>query len=208
MNQPDDLALLYRDIVAEITDNVCGELKRLNRETIEEVQRTKRVSDPVDMAKCYARLRIAKEAIEKELTQINKTFEVLKGKDFPTICEDRGVPNVPLNDPDIMKTVSPKSEVYAKMVDKHACANWLRTYVLVDENGDPVLDHEGDPVRPYRDLITETVNANTLSATARELAKKGQEFPATYKDKEGNEYPMFETGTRDSTGWRKITPKL
>ena len=92
MNLPEDPADLYRDIVSEIIANICGELNRLNRESIEEIQRTKQLTDPVDMAKCYARLRMAKEEIEETLKKVNKTFEVLKSKDFPETCDERGVP--------------------------------------------------------------------------------------------------------------------
>ena len=93
------------------------------------------------------------------------------------------------------------------MEDKEEGANYLRDFTPEDADGNPILDVFGKPAKPYAPLITQTVNANTLSKAARDLAKQGKQFPSTYKDEQGNERPLFKTGTRDSTGWRKIEAK-
>lgn len=180
---------------------VAKDLSRLNSVSIEEIKRTKQLADPIELARAYCHLRFAKETIEEAMKEISKTFEVLKTQDYPTMLDDRGVANVPLTD--LGRVIGTSTRTFVKVHDREGCMDFL-------------LHHEdGKGARPFHDLPQLTVNANTLAATAKDMAKKGEAFPEYVVDDKGNpvldelgiKQPLFETGTMDTTTWRKITPK-
>ncbi len=198
-NQPDDPSEIYRDMAAEIAGDIERLLSQLNSITIDEIKRSKQLADPIDLAKCYARFRMAKERYEEAATEINKTMEVLKGKDYPGMLDDRGVGNVPCTDPDIMRTIGTATHTYVKMVNKDHCIQWLKTHTV---------EEDGRETTPFKSLVKEEVSVQTLAATAKELATKGQSFPDKIHDEDtGLDTSLFQTGTRDTTKWRKIASK-
>lgn len=177
-----------------LREQIISDIRSLNASSIEEIQRCKNEDEVVELARCYYHLRVTKEAIEAAMSQyITRTFEILKGRDYPDMLETRGLRNVPLED--VKKVIGTSTRTTVTMHDKPACMEWLRNY----EETLP----DGTVTKPYAALITETVHAGTLSSTAKELIEQGKDFPESVTI-EGEEVPLFETKFMNNTTWRKL----
>ena len=98
----------------------------------------------------------------------------LKERDIPGKFEELGISTITVNGYRYTKSET----IRASMKDKGAAKDWLRNNDL-------------------EDIITETVNASTLSATARTLLEEGRELPED----------VFNVYVLNNTSVTKVSPK-
>lgn len=105
-------------------------------------------------------LRERKDALAAEEKIINTRIEELTKKEIPEAMDEDGISNVKI---DGVGRVALRGEVYTSILaeNRDAAYQWLR-----------------DTGR--ESLITETVNASTLKAAAKEWLKNGEEIPAEF----------------------------
>lgn len=172
---------------------IVKSLGLLNNASIKEIQRTKQAAEAIGMARCFVHLRQAKDAIDEAMKQLNKTFEIMKTRDYPEMLEVRKLPHVALAD--LGQQVGSSARTSVKMHDKDSCISYLINYQ--DEQGD----------HPFRDLPQMSVAAQTLSATAREMAEQGEAFPEFGVNQDGERISLFQTTLLTTTTMRKIAKK-
>ena len=110
----------------------------------------------LEMAQKMRRLQANKEELESSLKEINKELDQLRLKDIPEFMAENDIRTITF---DGIGRVQLAMDVYATMLDKEACYNWLR------DNG-------------YDGLIQPYVQPSTFKASVKEALKEGQEFPA------------------------------
>jgi hypothetical protein len=126
----------------------------------EQINRIQDEASTIKLATLESALGTLMEARElddmlKDLkSAIGKIYKDLKEIDIPAKFEEAGVTSITIGGYRFTKSES----IRASMKDKIAAYDWLRNNDL-------------------EDLITETVNSSTLSATARTLMEEGKELP-------------------------------
>lgn len=111
-----------------------------------------RTGNTVELARAFVAAHRLKERLADITKAFNAQYEVLKTEVVPKAFEDAGVPNVPLSE-GFRVQVSAKLQASIRPEHKAEAFNWLR------ENN-------------LGSLIAETVNTNTLSATAKSLLEE------------------------------------
>lgn len=111
---------------------------------------------PIELARAFVTMRHLKDHIEECFKEFNKKFEELKTVTLPAVFDGAGVPTVNL-DEGYRVTVSHRLWASIRPGDKAAAFKWLRDNQLGD-------------------LVTETVNASTLSAAAKSMAEENREL--------------------------------
>ena len=137
----------------DYTDIVDG-LKRLNNAIT-----MRRMNGGYETAEAAARflleVRNAVDAINERVRLLNASHDLLRHAEIPDIFDRAAVTSVSLLGNRFTRT----SQLWAKeRADKEASRSWLRNNELGD-------------------LITETVPAQSLSATARSLAEENESLP-------------------------------
>lgn len=112
-------------------------------------------SDYIDAIRHYVAVRNATETIKTARKALDEIEDNLSKQQIPDLMRAREVKSVKLEG---IGTVYLSNRVSASMLDKDAGFKWLR------DN-----KHDG--------LITETVNASTLAAFAKDLIEQGFELP-------------------------------
>ena len=112
-------------------------------------------NEPIETAvSILLEARVLDELIKDLKSQSGEIYKKLKEEVIPSKFEEAGCTSITVNGHRFTK-----SETFrASMKDKVAGYDWLRDNYL-------------------EDLITETVNSSTLSATARTLLEEGKELP-------------------------------
>ena len=102
-------------------------------------------------------LKAAKKSASEELASVNKRIDKIARFDLPEEMSALEFEEVTIRG---IGTLYVKADIYASVlaVNRDAAKEWLV------ENG-------------YEDLITETINASTLKAWAKEFIKKNGELP-------------------------------
>lgn len=111
----------------------------------------------VELARSMAEIRRAKDALEEQLSALNKEHDYLAKNALPRRMEDEGIEALKVEG---VGRVNLRSDVYASIPAeaKDRAYEWLR------DNG-------------RANLITETVNASTLKASIRRAIEAGEPFP-------------------------------
>lgn len=118
--------------------------------------------DPVALAGAYIAVRAVQEKLAESLETLTKMVGAIKNVTLPQLFEDRKTKTVTVEIGGTIYRVSVSQVMRASIkgdADKEKAYQWLR------DNG---LDA----------LITETVNASTLSATAKAMIEDGKELDA------------------------------
>jgi len=104
-------------------------------------------------------LQDRKDVLDAELTDINKSLDVIRMGEIPALMESLGVKNATF---DGLGRVQLASDLFASTREgqKAAAMQWLRDC-------------------GYEDMITETYNASSLKALFRRQLKDGVEIPDT-----------------------------
>lgn len=110
----------------------------------------------VDVARAFVALRQLKDYVDNVFDPLGKKYEETKVVTLPQKFESEGVPTVHL-DEGFRVTVSHQMRASVKGGQKEAAFEWLRN------NG-------------LGDIVTETVNASTLSALARSMTEENREL--------------------------------
>lgn len=110
----------------------------------------------VEFTRAFVTLRQIKDLIEESLKPFDKFYEEVKGIKLPAAFEAHGVPTVTLEE-GYRVTVAYNVRASVKGGQRDAAYQWLR------DNG-------------LGDIITDTVNASTLSALARSMAEENKEL--------------------------------
>lgn len=111
----------------------------------------------VEQTRAFVALRQIKDMFDASIKQLNLIYEDYKVNRLPTAFEAAGVPTVNL-DEGYRVTVQHKLHASIRGDKKEEAYKWL------NENG-------------LGDLITNTVNASTLSAAAKSMAEDNIELP-------------------------------
>lgn len=139
-------------IIGKLT-SLTSEIAQLEREL-----NAARLMGAIPMARAFVVLHRMVEKIDNDLKPIFRTFEEYKTQHLPKVYEDSGVTSLPLAE-GYRVGVAQTLRASIRKDQKDAAYQWLR------ENG---LD----------DLITSTVNASSLSSTARiMLEEDNKELP-------------------------------
>lgn len=109
----------------------------------------------IEMAQQMRLLQNSKERLEADLKEVNKALDQLRLKDIPEFMAENDIRTVTF---DGIGRVQLAMDVYATMIDKEKCYQWLA------ENG-------------YEGLIVPYVQPSTFKATVKDALKEGQEFP-------------------------------
>lgn len=112
----------------------------------------------IELAIKFVSLRQIKDEFDDVLKVFNTFYEPLKVERLPAVFERQSVTSIPLKH-GYRVGVSYRTLASIRQGHRDPAYHWLRA------NGMP-------------DLITTTVNSNTLSAAARELAKENKELPS------------------------------
>jgi len=113
---------------------------------------------PIELARYFVRVRETKDQLEKILKPFDAFYETLAKVKIPETFDRHGVPSVTL-DEGYRVTVSHALRASIRGgVDKEAAYEWLR------DNG-------------LGDIVTQTVNASTLSAVAKTMGEDNKELP-------------------------------
>ena len=104
---------------------------------------------PQELARGFVAAHRLKDVLADVQKRFGAQYDVLKTETVPKAFEDAGVPNVPLSE-GFRVQVSAKLQASIRPEHKGEAFDWLRNNNLGS-------------------LITETVNTNTLSATAKSL---------------------------------------
>lgn len=107
------------------------------------------------------KLKDQKDDLAEKTKAINLRIEEICNKDLPTAMDDDGVSNVVV---DGAGRVTLRGELYVSILaeNREAAYEWMR------QTG-------------RGSLITETVNASSLKAAAKEWLKKNEEIPSSIK---------------------------
>ena len=110
----------------------------------------------VEFTRAFVTMRTLKDQIEEALKPFDKFYEEVKGIKLPAAFEAHGVPTVTLEE-GYRVTVAHNVRASVKGGQRDAAYKWL------EDNG-------------LGDIITQTVNASTLSALARSMAEENREL--------------------------------
>lgn len=115
------------------------------------------MSRVVALATELARLKAEKETFESSTKELNARIDEIAKKELPEAMDEDGISNIKI---DGVGRISLRGEVYTSILaeNREAAYQWLR-----------------DTGRGS--LITETVNASSLKAAAKEWLKYGEEIP-------------------------------
>lgn len=113
--------------------------------------------NPIELARSFVALRILKEKLEVALKPFDAFYEEMAKVKIPTMFERHKVPNVTLEEGYRVQVSHTLRASIRGGQDKEAAYQWLR------DNG-------------LGDLVTETVNAATLSAAAKAMAEENREL--------------------------------
>ena len=99
-----------------------------------------------------------KDALESELTEVNKTLDRLRTVEIPTIMESLGIRNMTFEG---IGRVQLAADIYASTREgkREQAMQWLRDC-------------------GYTDMITETYNASSIKALFRRQLAEGVEIPS------------------------------
>lgn len=111
----------------------------------------------IEQARAFVDLRYVKDELDEVSKKVNKVYEQYKVEKLPAAFEAAGVPTISLEE-GYRVTVQHRLHASIKSGKKDDAYNWL------NENG-------------LGDLITDTVNASTLSAAARSMGEDNIELP-------------------------------
>jgi hypothetical protein len=190
-----DASKTFAEICEETRNTVEEAMKRLNAAAIPEIKRCVADLDSTELARAYYHLRRCLEGGDGQRDVVGKTFERLKTEDYPNLLERLGLKNVPLTD--LRKVIGTSARTFVQMVNKAVCLRYLKTYSEVDK-------HTGEKVFPYRHLVKEDANVQTLASVAKEMkAAKNMIFPEEIES-EGEDVPAFKTGSKTTTTMRAL----
>jgi hypothetical protein len=113
--------------------------------------------DVVEFARAFVSLRKLKDKLDELDKAFSKLFEPAKVEKLPGAFDRAGVPSVTL-DEGYRVTVSQTVRASVRADQREGAAAWLR-------------DHD------MASVVTETINASTLSAIARSMLEDGSELP-------------------------------
>lgn len=131
-----------------VTD-LAGELMKLVREYNEDFS-------PIELSRYFVKIRRVKDAIDAETKNFNAFYEELAKIKIPEVFDRHKVPSITL-DEGYRVTVSHALRASIRGGLKDEAHAWLRDHGLGD-------------------IVTETVNASTLSAVAKTMAEENQEL--------------------------------
>jgi len=113
--------------------------------------------DPKDAIFIMAEVKAEKDAADELLTDLNKKYDYLRFVHVPKCMEDQGIENIRLAGVGLIY-LSPVLRARINKDRKKEAYEWLY------DNG-------------HADLITNTVNAQTLSSAVKEMMRKNEQFP-------------------------------
>lgn len=113
-------------------------------------------ADVVEYTRAFVRVRGVKDRLDEVVKAFNSVYEELKTIKLPAKFEEAGVPTINL-DEGFRVTVGHRLFASIKGGMKEEAYQWLRDNDLAD-------------------LVTETVNASTLSAVAKSMAEENREL--------------------------------
>ena len=156
------------------TSKLCGMLERVMAGATERFSEAENRADVVEMAKAFVDTKLLLDALEAQVKEFkSQLFEGVRTQRVPQMLEAAGVSNIPLEHYGYRVGVT--TRLYASMVDPDGGKAWLKS------NG-------------LGDIVLETVNAQTLAKTAKELAEIGRELPDD----------LFNVHYRDNTSMTRI----
>lgn len=132
---------------------LTDELNHVGRD----MDKLREAGDAVELAKGYVVLHRIQSRLEDVMTNLNKVFELYKNKYLPEALDAASLSNVPLKE-GFRVGVSTRTWASIPKDKRSEAYAWLRSNNLGD-------------------LIVETVNASTLSATAKSLMEENRELP-------------------------------
>jgi hypothetical protein len=130
-------------------------------ETVTDIVQQLAHGDLVDALKAYSEIRDFHETLSAAQKELAAQYRKATQEILPDMFADHGVTSATVNSYRYSMIVKPRAAVRAG--HKEEAFDWLRQH-------------------DYEDIITETVNANTLSALAKDLAEQGFELPAYDED--------------------------
>lgn len=114
---------------------------------------------PVELSRAMVALRTAKDKIDASLEQFNKIYDDTRVRRLPELFDKNQIPNITLEEGfRVGVSHSVRASVRANMKD--AAIEWLREHQLGD-------------------IVSETINASTLSAVARTMAEDNRQLDET-----------------------------
>ena len=111
---------------------------------------------PIELARYFVKVRQIKDEAEATTKQFDAFYEELAKIKIPTIFDQHKVPSISL-DEGYRVTVSHALRASIRSGAREAAHQWLRDHGLAD-------------------IVTETVNASTLSAVAKTMAEENQDL--------------------------------
>jgi hypothetical protein len=112
-----------------------------------------------ELLKTFQGLRQLKDALKELSTAVNKEYEAWQRETIPDRFKEEGIKTISVDG--FRYTTSEQVRARMQSGMKEDALDWLRNHELGD-------------------LIIETVNASTLSATARTMAEEGEELDSDY----------------------------
>lgn len=116
--------------------------------------------DAVEMARAFVHVRRVKDELDELSKRFSKVYEELKSVKLPAKFEEGGVPSITLAE-GYRVGVSHLVRASIKGEAREQAYEWLREHGLGD-------------------LITNTVNASTLSAVAKDMQSDNQDLPEEF----------------------------
>lgn len=113
----------------------------------------------IDLARAFVVLRIIKDKVDETFKEFDELYLSIKDLKIPEKFDQEGVPTINL-DEGYRVTVAHSVRAHIRAGMKDAAYQWLRDNQLGE-------------------LVTETVNASTLSAVARSLQEENRELDET-----------------------------
>lgn len=143
-------------------------------ETLETIMQEVETMSVDEAVSVLLRARELDDELRAVKSKCSEILKQLKEADIPSKFEELGITTITVNGYRYTKSET----IRASMKDKGAAKDWLRHNDL-------------------EDLITETVSASTLSATARTLLEEGRELPED----------VFNVYILNNTSVTKVSPK-
>lgn len=114
---------------------------------------------PIELARFFVSVRQMKDHLEAEIKPFDAFYEQLAKVTLPETFDRHGVPSVTLDEGYRVQVSHAVRASIRGGVDKEAAYAWLRDNELAE-------------------IVTETVNASTLSAVAKTMAEENKELPS------------------------------
>lgn len=152
------MALSNTTSVLPSTDDILRLLDEIRAlvSAVEAELRAVEGGDVVELTRAFVALRMVKDAAEDTFKPFNALYEKMKIEGMPQKFEQAGVPTINL-DEGYRVTISHLVRATVKSDRKQEAYQWLRDNQL-------------------EDIVTETVNASTLSAVAKTLGEENREL--------------------------------